>query len=62
MSPITPEWIMEFFNKSEDFFVTPMVTLIGNAPASFCIDGHLSPQELAEFLNEKISEHYSYLE
>ena len=53
MSIIKPEWIKEFFVVN--YFDIKL-------KESIQISGYLSPQLLADFLSEKISEHYSILE
>jgi hypothetical protein len=55
MSVIDPKWISEFFemDENEDFYIDDTIKVK---------DGKTLPKLLAEFLDDKISEHYSYLE
>jgi len=58
MSTIEPEWIKEYFEKDTNYGGAMHTVEIGEV----YLDGHFSPVRLANFLNDKISEHYSYLE
>jgi hypothetical protein len=49
MSIIKPEWIRAFFQNNEDFYI------MDNDPNALYIDGYLSPQSLANFLNRKLA-------
>ena len=55
---VESEWIKEFFEKDENC----SGTIYRLEKHEIYIDGEFSPIELAIFLNNKISENYSYLE
>ena len=55
---VESEWIKEFFEKDTNYGGTIHTLEIGEV----LIDGFFSPVRLAIFLNNKISENYSYLE
>ena len=55
---VESEWIKEFFEKDTNYGGTIHSLEIGEV----LIDGFFSPVRLAIFLNNKISENYSYLE
>jgi hypothetical protein len=60
MSAIEPEWILEYFEKdltAVDVWVEENSTI-----EDIFLNGSFSPRDMAKFLSEKISEHYSILE
>jgi hypothetical protein len=49
MSIVDPEWIRAFFQNNEDFHI------MDNDPNALYVDGYLSPQSLANFLNRRLA-------